>query len=174
MSFVWCECDKYKNGKQLELIKDSYNSYEFKTLEDLALSMKPLTNFDANDIVKSGERKIINQIPDHIVLKSKPFKLTLDEFDDFIFNDDIFDEDSIDIETLEEKEIEYIDCIRKSIQEGENEFILTTERGTVKRGSFYKQSCSIYLLKNKKQTQFFKKNNYKWVSLHHKEFLLTI
>lgn len=174
MSFFWCECDKYKNGKQLELIKDSYSTFEFQTIEDLALSMKPLTKFDANDIVKTGEKKIINQIPEYIVLKSKPFKLTLDEFDDFIFNDDIFDEDSIDIETLEEKEIDYIDNIRKNILDGENEFILTTEREPIKRGSFYKQSCSIYLLKNKKQTKFFKKNTYKWESLHNKEFLLTI
>jgi len=174
MSFFWCECDKYKNGKQIELIKDSYNTFEFKTLEDLALSMKPLTNFDANDIVKTGEQKIINQTPENIVLKSKPFKLTLDEFDEFIFNDDIFDEDSIDIETLEEREIEYIDSIRKNILDGENEFILATERESVKKGSYYKQSCSIYLLKNKKQTKFFKKNIYKWNSLHNKDFLLMI
>ena len=161
MSFCWCECDKYKNGKQIELFKDSYNTFEFKTLQDLALSMKPLTHFDANDIVKSGEKKIINQIQENIVLKSKPFKLTLDEFDDFIFNDDIFDEDSIDIETLEDKEIEYIDKIRKYLEEDEQTFILATEREPVKRGSFYKQSCSIYLLEDNKQTQFFKKNIYK-------------
>jgi len=174
MSFFWCECDKYKNGKQIELFKDSYNTFEFKTLEDLALSMKPLTNFDANDIVKSGEQRVINQIPENIVLKSKPFKLTLDEFDDFIFNDDIFDEDSIDIETLEDKEIQYIDSIRKHLDETEQEFILTTERGPVVRGSFYDQSCSIYMMNNNKQTHLYKKNFYKWNSLHNKEFLLHI
>jgi len=173
MSFKFCECDRFKKGQQLELIKDSYLTYSFDTLVELALSMKPLTKFDANDLLKLGEQKIINQIPENIVLKSKPFKLTLDEFDDFIFNEELFDEDSIDIETLDEKEIEYIDSIRNILEKEDQEFILTTERGPVERGSFYRQSCTIYMINNK-QSHFYKKLYYKWESQHNKEFLLNI
>lgn len=174
MSFQWCECNKYKKGKQLELIKDSYVTFSFETLEDLALSMKPLTNFDGSNIIKEDEKKIINQIPENIVLKSKSFKLSLDEFDDFIFNDELFDEDSIDIETLDDKEIEYIDSIRKKLDEEDQEFILATERGPVEHGSFYKQSCSIYMMINNRQSHLYKKLYYKWNSYYNKEFLLKI
>jgi len=177
MTFKWCECDKFKKGKQLELVKDSYNTFIFETLEDLTISMKPLTKFDATNIIKNLQKegkKIINQIPEDIVLKSKPFKLTLDEFDDFIFNDELFDEDSMDIETLEEKEIEYIDIIRKNLEENDQEFILATERGGIERGSFYKQSCSIFMIINNKQSHLYKKLNYKWTSKYNKEFILKI
>jgi len=177
MSFEWCECDKYKKGKQLELIKDSYQTFSFETLEDLTLSMKPLTTFDAKNVIKNlekVEKKIINQIPENIILKSKPFKLSLDQFDDFIFNDELFHEDSIDIETLDDKEIEYIDNIRKYLEKEEQEFILLTERGPVIRGSFYNQSCTIYMMMNNKQSHLYKKLNYKWNSQYNKEFILKI
>tara|TARA_B100001094_G_scaffold333258_1_gene409953 strand:- start:1797 stop:2333 length:537 start_codon:yes stop_codon:yes gene_type:complete len=178
MLFKWCECDKFKKGKRLELIKDSYLTYCFNTLEELALSMKPLTNFDAKDIINNiidiNEKKIINQIPENIVLKSKPFRLTLDEFDNFIFNEELFDEDSIDAETMNEKEIEYIDKIRENLENNPMEFILATERTEVLRGSFYKQSCTIFMLCEGFQTHLFKKLYYKWNSLHNKEFLLNI
>jgi hypothetical protein len=174
MSFQWCESDKYSKGIKLEKFKENYDTHNFKTLEELAISMKPLTNFDANDIVKLGEKNIINQIPENIKLKSKPFKLSLHEFDDFIFNEELFDEDSIDIETLDEKEIEYIDFIRKNLQEKDQEFILITERGVVERGSYYKQMCSIFMLCSGFQSHLFKKNYYKWKSYHNKEFLLNI
>lgn len=174
MSFLWCECDKFDKGKQLELIKDSYITFNFNSIEELALSMKPLNRLDANKIINLGVKKIINQIPPNIILKSKPFKLTLDEFDDFIFNESIFDEDSIDIETLDDKEIEYIDAIRKKLNESTQEFILATERDETKKNSFYKQSCTIYLLEDKKQTQFFKKNIYKSNSYNNEDFVHII
>jgi len=161
MSFQWCEYDKYNKGVKLEKFKEYYDTYNFKTLEELAISMKPLTTFDADDIVKLGKKNIINQIPENIQLKSKPFKLSLDEFDDFIFNEELFDEDSIDIETLDEKEIDYIDTIRKNLKHQDQKFILVTERGCIERANYYKQVCSIFMLCTGFQSHLFKKNYYK-------------
>ena len=42
----------------------------------------------------------------------------------------------IDIETLDDKEIEYIDAIRKKLNESTQEFILATERDETKKNSF--------------------------------------
>ena len=75
---------------------------------------------------------------------------------------------------MNEKEIEYIDKIRENLENNPMEFIFATERTKVLRGSFYKQSCTIFMLCDGFQTHLFKKLYYKWNSLHNKEFLLNI
>ena len=49
--------------EKIRTYQRSYLTYSFNTLEELALSMKPLTNFDAKDIINNiidiNEKKLL-------------------------------------------------------------------------------------------------------------------
>jgi len=174
MIFSFSEEDRYENGKQIEKFKNVYDIYNFDSLKELAFSLKPLSN---NDIpyIKKDKTNIVNVVPPNIVVKSKIFTLTKDEFEEFIFDEELFDEMSLDIELMDNDEVEKIDKIQKELDKGPQQFILSVVRNeSYKKNMFYQRTCSIFLCKNNIETNLYKKNYYNIEKFWTKSCILDI
>ena len=174
MIFSFSEEDRFKNGTKIEKFKELYDNHNFETLKELSISMKPLSN---NDIpyIKENTKKIVNVIPDNIIVKSKIFILSKEEFYEFIFDDELFDDISLDIELMNYDEIEKIEQIQTELDKEPQQFILSVIRGKHNYNSmFYKRSCSIILCKNNIETNLYKKNYYNREKFWSKECILDI
>ena len=174
MNFFFSEEDRFMNGNKIEKFKNVYDTHHFNSLKDLAISLKPLSN---NDIpyIKKEKTNIVNVVPPNIIVKSKLFTLTKDEFEEFIFDEELFDEMSLDIELMDDGEVKKIDEIQKELDKGPQQFILSVVRSEHHNNSmFYNRTCSIFLCKNNIETNLYKKNYYNIEKFWSKSCILDI